>query len=103
MQLIYTTFPSLEEARRITKILLENRLIACANLIPGLEVHYVWKDALCQAQEIGAFLKTTKEQIPLLQETFLKEHPYDVPCFIVIDPIETTELFENWVKTQCQP
>lgn len=102
MHLIYTTFPSLEEARRIINLLLEKRLIACANLFPSMESHYIWEEKRYTETEVAAFLKTTQEKYVFLEKLFLEVHPYEVPCFIVLSPEHVNAAFEKAMgKAQC--
>ena len=55
---VYTTYPSLVEAERIGKALLERRLAACVNILPGMISHYWWQGAIERGEEVVMIVKT---------------------------------------------
>src|SRR5256885_10172716 len=55
---VYTTYPSLVEAERIGKALLERRLAACVNILPGMISHYRWQGAIERGEEVVMIVKT---------------------------------------------
>ncbi|MCB9362311.1 divalent-cation tolerance protein CutA [Candidatus Woesearchaeota archaeon] len=87
MKLLYVTYPSEEEARRIVRTLLEKRLIVCATFFP-VKSMYRWKGDICDGVEFVSLIKTTKAEAAkrMIEEL----HSYDVPCVIEIDA-ETTQ------------
>ena len=58
---IYTTFPDLDEARRVSKLLLEERLVACVNILPMLASMYWWDGVIQDEDEVAAFYKTSED------------------------------------------
>jgi|SRR6516164_9280415 periplasmic divalent cation tolerance protein len=85
--IVLVTAPDLKTARRLAKSALEARLVACANLIPRCESHYWWHGKIEFSPEILILLKATTPNLPSLEKLILKNHPYDVPEFVVL-PIE---------------
>ena len=80
--LIWSPFGSVEEAKVVAKILLEEELIACANFVDGVHSIYRWQGEIGEGKECGALLKTDRS---LLKDTIarLEElHPYDEPAIL---------------------
>ncbi len=86
-RLILITAPDLETARKLARAALENRLVACANLVPAIESHYWWHGRIESGTEVLLLLKTTEERISALQHLVLEQHPYDTAAFVVL-PLE---------------
>ncbi len=78
------TAPDLKTARRLAKACLTERLVACVNLVPGLESHYWWKGELEKSGEVLLILKTTARRVKALEKLIIAQHPYDTPEFIVL-------------------
>ncbi|HUX78893.1 MAG TPA: divalent-cation tolerance protein CutA [Alphaproteobacteria bacterium] len=96
--LLYTTFPNEEEAVRISRDLLEKRLIACANILGETKSLYFWAEKLEESKEISVFLKTTRENIFEVIKTLQSLHSYETPAILEI-PVEFgSEPFLNWVR-----
>jgi periplasmic divalent cation tolerance protein len=95
---IHWTCAALEEARQIVRKLLEKRLIACANIIPHVESHYLWEGKLEQADEVKAILKTRGAHFPAVREMIEKECSYDVPevTQVMIDAANPSYL--HWLE-----
>ena len=73
------TCGSLEEGREICRGLVEEGLVACAQMIPNVESIYIWEGKLQQDQECKAILKTTKNQWESVERKILEKHSYDTP------------------------
>jgi len=80
--LVLTTFPDPETARRIARILVEEKLAACANLLPRVESIYRWQGAIETASEVLALIKTTTWKYQLLEARIRALHPYELPEII---------------------
>ena len=79
---LYTTAPDAQTAQAIAQAVVEARLAACANIIPGMRSVYRWKDAIETAEEVVAIFETT---IALAEEAcalILRHHPYETPCVV---------------------
>lgn len=96
MILIYTTFPDRESAEKIVRELLEQRLIACANLREH-KAFYWWEGKIEEGQEIGAVLKTKVELWGELKDALKKLHPYSVPAIIRIDADSVNKEYLAWL------
>lgn len=108
MILAYTTVNRLETARDIAKHLLEQRLAACVNILPGVESHYCWDNEaneerqLCQDQEHVLLIKTTTDHIQALESAIKEVHPYEMPCFMHW-PCSASTGFEAWIQGEINP
>lgn len=80
--LAYITAGSREEALRIGRILVEDRLAACANILDGMTSVYRWKDVVEQADEAVLIAKTRRSLFDRLAARVRELHSYDVPCII---------------------
>lgn len=96
MILVYTTFPDWESAERITKKLLERKLIACANLREH-KAFYWWQGKIEEDSEIGAVLKTKVDLWSELKEALRELHPYSVPAIIRIDVDHVNKEYLEWL------
>ena len=77
---LYSTHPDLAQARATADALLTARLIACCNLITGIESHYHWQGARGQAQEVAMICKTTADAAEAATALIRAHHPYDCPA-----------------------
>ena len=86
--LVLSTFPDADTARRIARLLVEEKLAACVNLVPGIESIYRWQGAIQTASEVLALIKSTIGKYQLLENRIRELHPYEVPEIISmrIDP-----------------
>src|SRR6202040_2383951 len=85
---VLVTAPDLKTARTLAKATLQARLIACANLIPKIESHYLWQGKIESGAEVLLVLKTQKSKLAALERLILAKHPYNTPEFLVL-PLST--------------
>ena len=86
--IVLVTAPDKKAARRLAQAAVEERLAACANLVPGLESHYWWQGKTERSSEVLIIFKTTRRRLAALEKLILQKHPYDTPEFVVL-PINT--------------
>lgn len=102
IHLIYVTVQNKDEARRMGAKLLEDRLIACANIVDGLESIYRWQGEVRESQEALLLAKTTEDKIPAVVDAVKAMHGYQLPC-IVAFPITTgLPAFLKWVSEEVE-
>ena len=94
---IYVTTKDEQEANRIAEVLLEKKLIACANFFP-MKSMYHWDGKIEKGKEFVLILKTKEEKFKEVKEEVKKIHSYDVPCIIKIK-VEVDEKYGEWMKT----
>ena len=101
--LLLSNFPDAETARTAVRALVEERLIACGNLIPGVESIYEWKGAMETSAEVMVVCKTTASRADAAQERLRSLHPYEVPEILQIPVSSGWPDYLAWVATQCRP
>jgi len=87
---VYTTYPSLVEAERIGKAVLEQRLAACVNILPGMISHYWWQGAIERGEEVVMIIKTRASLAEGVRAAVKAMHSYTTPAILVL-PIEDGE------------
>ncbi|HEX9575999.1 MAG TPA: divalent-cation tolerance protein CutA [Myxococcales bacterium] len=85
--LVFTTLPSADKAAELAKALVEERLAACANLLPAIRSIYRWQGKLQDENEVLVLLKTRAEHLERLKLRILELHPYEVPEVLAV-PVE---------------
>jgi periplasmic divalent cation tolerance protein len=84
MLLAFTTFAREEDAARVVRALVEERLIACGNLLRGARSIYRWKDAVEDQGEVVVLMKTRKQDWTALLSRLHELHPYETPELIAV-------------------
>ena len=77
--LVLSTFPDADTVRRVARVLVEEKLAACVNILPQIESIYRWKGAVETASEVLALIKSTTWKYQLLEARIRELHPYEVP------------------------
>ena len=97
---VYVTFGNINEAKKIGKLLVKNKLAACVNIFPNIFSIYSWKNKLQEDKECSAFFKTSKTNVPQVIKTISKNHSYDCPSISAF-PIEKMHTeFQKWIVNQ---
>ena len=102
-RLVLVTAPDLKTARSLARHALKARLIACANLVSGVESHYWWQNKIERSREVLMLLKTPAKHLPALERLILAEHPYDTPEFLVLKPDAGNRRYLQWLANSTQP
>jgi len=98
--LCYCTCPDAESATRIAEALVEKRLAACVNIVPGLRSVYRWQDGLERADEVLLMIKTTSARLDSLQRQISALHPYELPEVIAVDVAGGSPAYLGWIHQQ---
>ena len=100
---VYATFASAEEAERIGRAVVEDRLAACVNFLGPCRSIYRWQGVVESADEVAAIFKTTDAAADALLTRIAGLHSYDVPA-ITVWPIEKLlGNYAEWVETSVTP
>jgi len=83
-RIVLTTVASAEEAERLGRALVEERLAACATLLPAVNSIYRWKDQIESSSECMLLLKTASDRLPALEARVQELHSYQTPEFLVL-------------------
>jgi periplasmic divalent cation tolerance protein len=94
------TCPDRASAEAIAQTLVEERLAACVNLLPGVVSIYRWEDRIERAEEIQMLIKTTAARLPALSERLRALHPCDVPELIALEAVGGLPEYLNWVAAE---
>jgi periplasmic divalent cation tolerance protein len=94
---VYCVFADEDEARRIGRLVVEEKLAACANILAPCRSIYHWQGRIEEAAEVPALFKTTAEAAERLVERLALLHSYDVPA-VVMWPVERSyDAYAQWV------
>ncbi|MFQ5621371.1 MAG: divalent-cation tolerance protein CutA [Candidatus Nanoarchaeia archaeon] len=97
MIIIYITNPSKEVAKELAKYLLDEGLIACANIFP-VQSMYRGKEKLEEGEEFILLAKTKDALFEKVKESVLEKHPYEVPCILKLN-VEANKEYEDWLNS----
>ena len=84
MLLAFTTFANEDDAARVVRRLVDERLIACGNLLPGARSIYRWQGAVEDAREVVVLMKTRKQDWSALLSRLHELHPYETPELVAV-------------------
>ena len=94
----FVTCGSREEANKIAEALVENKLVACVNVIPSVESCYRWKGQVKWSSECLLILKTTGDAIGAAHEKVVEEHSYEMPEFVAFTIDEGSATYLKWIQ-----
>ena len=98
LTLVLSTLPDPESARVLAGQLVEERLIACGNVLPGVQSIYRWKGVVEEAVEVLLVMKTREELVPRLFERAAELHPYEVPELVALRASQVAHAYGRWVR-----
>ena len=94
---VYTTYPSVVEAEKAGTALVDARLAACVNILPGMVSVYRWQGAVERAEEAVMIVKTRASLAEAVRASVKAMHPYDTPAILAL-PIESVdERYFAWI------
>ncbi|MBI5812954.1 MAG: divalent-cation tolerance protein CutA [Meiothermus silvanus] len=94
---VLVTVPDLETARHIGRTLVEERLVACANIVPGIVSIYRWEDQINEDPELLLLLKTRLERYEELEGRVKQLHPYTLPEIIALQVHSGSVDYLHWI------
>ena len=94
---ILVTAPDVKVARKIAQGALEQKLIACANIVPKIESHYWWQGKMDSSAEALIVFKTTLSNVRALEKFVLVQHPYETPEFVALPMASGTNRYLDWL------
>lgn len=98
--LIYITTSGQEESARIGRVLVEERLAACVNIIPSIKSFYHWEGSLEEDEESVLIVKTTSELTQQIIKRVRELHSYDNPCIISIPITGGSRDYLEWLNNE---
>jgi periplasmic divalent cation tolerance protein len=98
--LIYTTFPSLEDAKQVGEALVAARLAACVNMFPGMISIYEWRGAREEANEVAMIIKTREGLTEAVLAETKRLHPYELPALLVLPTEGGSAEYCAWIASE---
>ncbi|MFO7264754.1 MAG: divalent-cation tolerance protein CutA [Limnochordales bacterium] len=96
--LVYITTPTAEEAQRLGRILVEQKLAACANIVPAIRSIYRWQGEIVEDGEALLLIKTTREAVEALIDCVKQNHSYTVPCITAFPIAQGNPDYLRWLE-----
>ena len=101
--LVYTTWPSIVEAEKAGRALIERGLAACVNILPGMVSLYRWEGAIERGEEIVMIIKTRAALAEPVRAAVKEIHPYTTPAILVM-PLESVDSdYLDWLLAATEP
>lgn len=97
------TAPDVETASRIARALVEERLVACVNLVPGVRSIYRWEGALQQDSEVLLVVKTRADRAAAIADRVAELHPYELPELVMLPAVGGSVAYLDWVRSEAAP
>lgn len=94
---VYVTAPDSDTAAGIARTLVQERLAACGNIVPGLRSIYRWQGEVHDDPEVLLILKTRAERVAELADRVVQLHPYDLPEVIALPVSAGLPAYLQWV------
>lgn len=98
-----STAPDADAAAQIARTLVEERLAACANLVPGVRSIYRWQDRVADEAEVLLVFKTRADRVDALAERLRALHPYELPELVVLPITGGLASYLDWVRAEVRP
>lgn len=95
--LVLVTLPTPDQAAALARVLVEERLAACGNVLPGVRSVYRWQGAVHDEAEALLLLKTTRARLEALRERVLALHPYEVPEVLALAVEAGSAAYLAWI------
>ncbi len=94
---LITTCEDKAEAEKIAGALVESRLAACVNILPGITSVYRWKGAVERASEVVLLVKTSRALAARVQAEIERVHSYELPEVIALQIVDGSERYLEWL------
>ena len=100
VRVVLVTAPDAEVGERLARALVEERLAACVNLVPGVQSIYRWEGSVRSDSEVLLVVKTTADRTAALAARVEALHPYDVPEVLELPIAGGSPAYLDWVRTE---
>lgn len=102
-RIVFCTCADSETASRLARALVDERLAACVNAVPGVVSTYRWNDAIHTDSEVLLLIKTTADRLDAVQARLLELHPYEIPEVLAIEPVAGSAPYLAWLDRETRP
>jgi periplasmic divalent cation tolerance protein len=97
---VYVTCPKLSVAEKLATVLIEERLAACANILPQMISQYRWQGRVVREKEVVLILKTKAALFRRLERRTKELHPYECPCIVALPITKGHAPYLRWLAEQ---
>ena len=97
---VVTSFPNVEAAQALARVLVEKNLAACVQLMGGIQSIYRWEGKICEEQEVLLSAKTTDAKWLEISAFLQSAHPYDLPEIVAFSPEHYEKQYGRWVESE---
>ena len=97
---VFVTASSEEEGQKISHNLLQNKLVACANIVSGIKSMFWWQGKIDQSKEVLLILKTQKKLFSKVAKKVKSLHSYEVPEIIALPIVDGDEAYLKWLASE---
>ena len=97
---VLTTCESEEQARTLARHLIEQRLAACVNILPGARSIYRWKDTIEDAAEFVLVIKSRRDAFGKLRDAIAHLHSYEIPEMIALPVVDGSDAYLDWMDRE---
>ena len=101
--IVLTALGAPPDAERIARALVEERLAACVNVVPGVVSIYRWKGNVEREPELMLVIKTMAQKVDALKARLVELHPYELPEVVVIPIAGGHKAYLDWLEEQVRP
>lgn len=99
---VYTTYPSLVEAEKAGRAVVERRLAACVNILPGMISHYWWEGKVERGEEVVMIVKTRASLAEMVTAAVKELHPYTTPAVLVVPLESVDQAYFDWILEETE-
>jgi periplasmic divalent cation tolerance protein len=99
---VYTTYPSIVEAEQAGRTIVEKRLAACVNILPGMVSHYWWEGKVERGEEVVMIVKTRATLAPSVGRAIKDMHSYSTPAILVMPLESVEETYLKWLMAETE-
>ena len=99
---VYTTYPSVVEAEKAGRAIVERRLAACVNILPGMISHYWWQGAIERGEEAVMIIKTRAALAEAVRAAVKEMHSYTTPAILVLPVEGGDENYLGWIMAETE-
>ena len=100
---MFITAPNVECAETLGRALVEERLAACVNVVPGIRSFYRWEGEVQNDPEVLLIVKTRADRCSALAARVDELHPYDLPEVLELPAAGGSRAYLDWVRTESSP
>ena len=98
-----TTFANEDDAARVSRVLVDERLVACATLLPGARSIYRWQEGVADEREVVVLMKTRKQDWTALLSRLHELHPYETPELVALRVAAGAPKYMAWLDAALSP